>query len=109
MKKTEKRERRRREAWQNLVAQWRSSGVRAPEFARLHGLKVANLYYWSSVLGREKAKPCARLVPVQVAPREVRSMGTELAVGTVRVRFEDLPPPSYVAALSKALLEASTR
>jgi len=31
--------------------QWRSSGAKAPEFARLHGLKASNLYYWSSVLG----------------------------------------------------------
>jgi len=109
MKKTEKRGRRSREAWRNLVSQWRSSGAKAPEFARLHGLKASNLYYWSSVLGREEAKPSARLVPVQLASREVPSMATELAVGGVRVRFEDLPPPSYVAALSRALLEASAR
>lgn len=109
MKKSEKRGRRSRATWRNLVTEWRSSGAKAPEFARLHGLKAASLYYWSSVLGREEAKPSARLVPVQLAPREVRSMGTELAIGAVRVCFEDLPPPSYVAALSKALLEASTR
>lgn len=109
MKRTEKRERRSREAWRAVVTEWRSSGEKAPEFARQRGLKASNLYYWSSVLGREADKRGARLVPVQLAACEVRSMGTELAVGGVRVRFEDLPPPSYVAALSRALLEASTR
>src|SRR3954468_12655544 len=105
MKNSEKRSRRNRSAWRALVEEWRASGEKAPEFARRRGLQKSSLYYWSSVLGRESTKPTPRLVPVQVARNEVRSTGTELVVGAVRVRFQDIPPPSYIATLARALLE----
>jgi hypothetical protein len=109
MKNSEKRSRKDRNEWRALVAEWRASGERAPEFARRRGLQKSSLYYWSSVLGREPAKPPPRLVPVQVPRTEVRSMGTELVVGVVRVRFQDIPPPGYVASLARALLETGAR
>ena len=109
MKNSEKRSRKDRSAWRALVAEWRASGEKAPEFARRRGLQKSSLYYWSSVLGRESAKPPARLVPVQVARTEERSTGTELVVGAVRVRFQDIPPPSYVATLARELLETGAR
>ena len=109
MKSSEKRSRKDRSAWRVLVAEWRTSGEKAPEFARRRGLKATSLYYWSSVLGREAATPTTRLVPVQVVRNEARTMGTELAVGAVRVRFEDAPPAAYVASLARALLETGVR
>ena len=109
MKKNEKRSRRDRNAWRSLVAEWRASGMQAPEFAQRHGLKIANLYYGSSVLGREQPKAAARLVPVQLAASASHAVDLELVVGPARVRFQENTPPEYVAALARALLEACGR
>ena len=106
MKKNDKRSRRNRNAWRALVAEWRASGVQAPEFARRRGLKVANLYYWSSVLGREQPKAATRLVPVQLATSTGHSVDLELLVGPARLRFPEGTAPAYVAAVARALLEA---
>lgn len=108
MKKNEKRLRRDRNAWRALVTEWHASGTQAPEFARMRGLKVANLYYWSSVLRREE-KPAARMIPVQLAPTTVRTAEFELVVGAARVRFQETVPPAYVAAVAQALVEAGAR
>ena len=107
--KNEKQGRRDRSAWRSLVDQWRASGVQAPEFARQRGLKVANLYYWSSVLGREQPKAATRLVPVQLAASAGHAVDLELLVGPARVRFPEGTAPAYVAAVARALLEAGGR
>ena len=112
MKKSEKCTRLDREQWRTLVSEWRSSGTKAQEFARTRGLKPANLYYWSSVLARaaEPAPaPMPKLLPVRVTSQTPRSPAVELAVGPTRVRFEEGTSPSYVAALARALLEATSR
>jgi hypothetical protein len=110
MKKSEKRTRLDREQWRTLVSEWRSSGTKAQEFARTRGLKPANLYYWSSVLARAaEPAPVPKLLPVRVTPQVSRSPAVELAVGPTRIRFEAGTSPSYVAALARALLEATTR
>jgi hypothetical protein len=101
--KNEKQGRRDRNEWRALVAEWRASGAQASEFARRRGLKVANLYYWSSVLGRE-AKPAARLVPVQLAPSTLRTAELELVVGAARIRFQEGARPTYIAAVEPRTL-----
>jgi hypothetical protein len=107
MKKGARRAGRDRDSWRALVADWRASGERAADFARRRGLKVASLYYWSSVLGREN-EPAARLVPVHLAPSVAPTViACELVVGRTRVRFQEGTSPSYVAALARALVEAA--
>jgi hypothetical protein len=108
MKKSEKRERRSREQWRCLVEAWRGSGTPAKEFARSQGLSTTSLYYWSSVLTRGSAASVPKLLPVRVATSVVRSSSLELAVGPLRLRFEDSASPRYVASLARALLEASS-
>jgi transposase-like protein len=109
MKKPEKRTRRDRKQWQALVDEWRSSGANAKEFARRHGLSATSLYYWSSVLSRAARAAMPKLLPVRVAAQIARSSELELWVGPARVRFDEATSPTYVGALARALLEATTR
>jgi hypothetical protein len=109
MKKSEGRARRGREHWAALVADWRASGTSGSEFARVHGLKPANLYYWSSVLGREADRPAAKLLPVHVAPHLVRAARFELLVGGLRLRFDEGASPAYIADLARSLGASGTR
>lgn len=114
MKKAERRAFRGRDAWHALVAEWKASGKTAMEFARERDLSAASLFYWSSALRRESTpRPSSetmKLLPVQVTPSVVgsRTAELELAVGQVRVRFDDGASPQYVAALAQALLDSAT-
>lgn len=110
MKKNLKHGRRDREQWRSLVEEWRRSGATAKEFANSRGLSATSLYYWSSVLARATRAPAAKLLPVRVAPSVAQCAAElELAIGPARVRFDEGTSPAYVAALVRALLEASTR
>jgi hypothetical protein len=107
MKKSERAPRRSREQWRGLVAEWKSSGRSARDFAVARDVKVESLQYWSRVLGRDAAARGPKLLPVCVTPAAetvVRSL--ELVLGPLRVRFEGGTPPSYVAAVAHALLHA---
>src|SRR5687767_15923574 len=108
MKKSESL-RRGREHWATLIGEWRAGGKSGSAFAREHGLKPANLYYWSSVLGQEAARPAAKLLPVNVASHLVRGARFELAVGTARLRFDESAAPAYIAELARALGAAAAR
>lgn len=37
-----------REFWRNVLADWASSGMSKSEYARLHGLEIRTLRWWSS-------------------------------------------------------------
>lgn len=110
MKKRERRAVRNREQWRALVAEWKASGQTAKDFARERDMASTSLFYWSSVLRREEAvRGPARLLPVRVTAgaAALRTAQLELAVGAMRVRFDDGTAPHYVAAIARALLEAS--
>jgi hypothetical protein len=110
MKKRERSPARSREEWRVLVREWKASGSTAKEFARMRELGVTNLFYWSSTLKREAAPTrVAALLPVHLpAPVHESRAELELAVGPMRVRFDNGASPRYVAALAQALLEAES-
>jgi hypothetical protein len=95
--------RRSREEWAALVAEFRSSGARADDFARRRGLKVATLQWWCSELRRAAAR--SSLLPVRFVPLrpaasvEARCKPVEARVGSVILRFETGTDVEYVAAL----------
>lgn len=74
--------------WRERVAQWRSSGMPAREYAEQHGFPLERLTYWARRVERESMLP--QLLPVQVhvpsaaaATIEVRSpSGWTMRVGT---------------------------
>ena len=110
MSRRERSVTRNREEWRVLVREWKACGSSAREFASTRELSEASLYYWSSMLKREApstGRAAARLVPVRVTSQE-RVAELELAVGTMRVRFDSGASPRYVAALAQALLEAAS-
>jgi len=89
-----------RELWSGLVAQWRSSGQTAREFAARHGVNPSTLSGWAWRFGREKdgssrGRSCPEDRPV---PRMIELRGYpvdderfELVIGGRRVRV----PPSF--------------
>lgn len=94
-----------------LVGEWKASGSTAKEFARTRELSLTSLFSWSSTLKREAppARVASRLVPVRLpVPVHESRAELELAVGTMRVRFDSGASPRYVAALARALLEAAS-
>jgi hypothetical protein len=90
-----------REVWAKRVAQWKSSGQTAAEFARRHKLGEASLKWWSWKLGasRKKATAISPLTFVEmtaIVPREA----IELVVGAIKIR---VPAEFDEAALGKVL------
>ena len=57
-------QKRSREEWARLVAEWRGSGLTQKGFARRKGIAAATLSWWSCRLRRERRGTA--LVPVQV-------------------------------------------
>ncbi len=99
-----------REQWRALVSEWKASGQTAKAFAHERDVGAASLFYWSSIFQREALpRGAARLLPVRVTPGAAapRPAELELAVGAMRVRFDDAAAPQYVAAIARALLEVS--
>lgn len=104
-----------REVWGELVAQWRSSGQTAREFASRHGVNPSTLYGWASRLGREegssrlpRADTSMTRVPrmIELRAHPVEEDRFEIEVGGRRVR---VPPSFDVEALRRllAVLEES--
>src|SRR5438477_8407160 len=85
-----------REQWQERVAQWRSSGLTARDFAARNRLKVHTLRHWSWKLGREggDVTSVARVPAlIEVHPRAATDDRFEIELGGRRVRV----PPSFDA------------
>lgn len=87
--------------WQELVTQWRASGLSQRVFALKHGVSQKQISYWSRRLAH--AKPSPAFVPVRVA-----LAGT---AGAISLRSEQgwtltLPrdvPASWLAEMLRAL------
>jgi len=92
-----------REQWRERVAQWRSSGETAREFAARRGINASTLSYWAWRLGRE-APGSAGLVHasamIEVHARPVADDRFEIELGGRRVR---VPPSFDVGALRRLL------
>jgi hypothetical protein len=62
--------------WRERIAQWRSSGVPAREYAQQQGYPLERLTFWARRIERESHGP--RLLPVQVHMASTMSVGIEL-------------------------------
>ena len=94
-----------REQWQERVAQWRSSGLTAREFAARNRVKVHTLRHWAWKLGREVGDvPSLARVPelIEIHARPAADDRFEIELGGRRVRV----PPSFDADALRRLLAA---
>ncbi len=103
--KTKKRIIRSRAFWEDVVAEYKRSGLTQGAFARDTGLNASTLNQWIKRLEREESvqpefvEVVAAVVdavrPAPVAPQTP----TRLVLGHAALEFADLPPVGYVAAL----------
>ena len=91
-----------REIWSKRVAQWKSSGLTAAEFARRHKVSEASLKWWSWKLGSSQKKADATVSPLTFVEMTaaVQRDAIELVVGGIQVR---VPIDFDETALGKVL------
>lgn len=95
-------ERRSREQWRGLVAQWRRSGQTQKAFAAEHGLVTSTLSWWCAELKREAPAPHA-FVPVEVQAQEQTEPVAVLRCGEAALHIAPGVDPAWVAAVLKQL------
>jgi hypothetical protein len=94
-----------REQWQERVAQWRSSGMTAREFAARNRIKVHTLRHWAWKLGRERGDVTSvARVPslIEIHAGAATDDRFEIELGGRRVRV----PSSFDADALRRLLAA---
>jgi hypothetical protein len=100
-------ERRTREAWGELVASWKSSGLTAAEFGRDRSVNPDTLKYWGWRIRRDarrgapvakKKTPRATFTELSVSPLPMSPL--EVVVGDVTVR---VPPGASMDQLRGVL------
>jgi hypothetical protein len=74
-----------REIWSKRIAQWKSSGLTAAEFARRNKVSEASLKWWSWKLGKKEDATLSPLTFVEMTGA-VRRDAIEIVVGAVQVR-----------------------
>jgi len=89
-----------REVWSKRVAQWKSSGVTAAEFARRHKVSEASLKWWSWKLGAARKKTSVSPLTFVEMTAPARREAIELVVGAVQIR---VPAEFDETALGKVL------
>jgi hypothetical protein len=77
----ERSARRSRSEWEREVAQWRSSGRSAADYARERGVKAGTLLWWSAQLKRKRTPVRGvEATPVAFLPLHVRETHPERSV-----------------------------
>ena len=91
-----------REVWAKRVAEWKSSGLTASEFARRHKLGEASLKWWRWKLGATRKRKPATMSPLTFVEMTsaARRETIELVVGAIEVR---VPSDFDEATLAKVL------
>ena len=91
-----------REVWAKHVAQWKSSGLTAAEFAQRHKVGEASLKWWSWKLGSSRKKADVTMSPLTFVEMTgaMQRDAIELVVGAIQVR---VPADFDDAALSRLL------
>ena len=88
--------------WRERIAQWRSSGMPAQEYAQQQGYPLERLTFWTRRIERETHGP--QLLPVQVRMAPAMSVGIELrsqSGWSMRVGADI--DPSWLAAVLSGL------
>jgi len=84
-----------------LVRRYEASGMSQAAFAEREGVSVNTIRYWLRKR-RDTSEEAVRFVEVvgETAPAQTACV---VSVGGAEVRFYELPPPEYVAALAGEL------
>ena len=106
METTRRPVRRSREFWSRTVAAWRRSGQSQAAFAAAHGLAESTLSRWTLKLRDADggASPVPSVIPTFIdltADADPSVPKARMLFGGVVVEFRELPPPEYVAAVSR--------
>ena len=104
------RRRRDRGYWEQLVDEFEQGDESAPAFAKQHQVHVATFRSWLYRIRREREQepyePETAFVEVVPLEPSGRSHGVRLDLpGGFEVHLAELPPPAYLAELSRELSE----
>ena len=103
------------ETWSTRVAEWRASGLTAPQFCAERGLSKSSLYMWSTRFPREgEAKPAlvamAKVVRVRDSmPLQAEDGGVRLELGDVRLYVGEGVQRLMLTTILEALDERAGR
>lgn len=87
--------------WHERVAQWRSSGLPAPEYAKQHGLRLERFTYWARRSAREAT---SKLLPIRVRERATPVDALELrSPSGWTMRINSAVDPAWLAAVLSGL------
>lgn len=101
------------DTWRQRVAEWRASGLTAPEFCAREGIDVGTLRYWAyrglaKSGGDTPSSPDVRVARVICEPRSAPSpSGASIVVDTGRVKVD--VHPGFDQATLAALLDVLER
>jgi hypothetical protein len=91
-----------------LIRQWQSSGLSKSEYCSVHNIKLHTFYYWEQKYRKETAdsiNKVGQFVELQINTTE--EQGSEKLIiccpNGVYLKFVELPSPSYLCALLKAM------
>lgn len=75
----------RQQHWQNILQQWRDSGLSKKRFCAENNITLSNFYRWQKILSVNE-KPASSFIPVQKT-EAVTSELISLAVGSFRLQL----------------------
>jgi hypothetical protein len=84
------------DTWSHLVAAGEKSGLSVKEFCAEQGVSTASYYRWRQLLNQEEE---VVFHPIEIETKPMEGIVVELP-GGVSVRFEALPPISWLHSLS---------
>ena len=96
-------QRRSRQQWRDLVAEFEASGLTQQAFARRRQVKLGTFRSWLYTLRKEQSSP--RFVEVVPSPRvdALSRASVVLVAGRARVEFAEHPPVDYLAELVRGV------
>ena len=101
----ETKSRRSREEGEALVTQFTESGLTQMAYAKSAGINVSSLQYWlRKITTADEADESGRFVELTSGAKNGNNVSLSVQIGSeVTMRFAALPPPSYLAELSREM------
>lgn len=98
----------RREAWERILGQYKSSGLSPVAFCKQHDLRTGLFYAWRSKLLREQnPEPGSFVELTPTAKSDPAGDILEIQLGTARVRFPWNGQTGQLSTLLKAVREVA--